>query len=228
MSAQLKTAMPDPPIKTSKRLLEPIERISEVLFGLIMVLTFTGSLRVAEAGREGVRTMLLGALGCNIAWGVIDGILYLMGCLSEQGRGIRSLRALRKAAAPEVAHRVIADALPPMLAATLSPAEYESMRQKLVQLPEPPAVPQLRSQEWLGALGVFLWVLITTFPVIIPFLFMNDIGWALRASNAIAIFLLFLTGYAFGRVAEYHPWVTGLAMVVLGSALVGLTIALGG
>jgi hypothetical protein len=52
---------------TSKRVLEPIERVSEVLFGLIMVLTFTGSISVAEAGREDIRTMLEGELGCNIA-----------------------------------------------------------------------------------------------------------------------------------------------------------------
>ena len=86
-------------IKSSKRVLEPYERISEVLFALIMVLTFTGSLSVAGADRAEVRTMLIGALGCNLAWGIIDGILYLMGCLSEKGRGIRTLRALRKAAA---------------------------------------------------------------------------------------------------------------------------------
>ncbi len=68
-------SMSDEPIKSSTRLLEPSERIAEVLFGLIMVLTFTGSLSVAEAGRDDVRTMLIGALGCNIAWGVIDGVL---------------------------------------------------------------------------------------------------------------------------------------------------------
>ena len=220
--------MPNDPIKSSKRVLEPNERISEVLFGLIMVLTFTGSLSIAESGRDDVRAMLIGALGCNLAWGIIDGIFYLMGCLSEQGRGIRSLRALRKAAAPEEAHRVIADVLPPMVAATLGPAEYESMRQKLVQLPEPPSRPRLGKDEWLGALAVFFWVFLTTFPVTIPFIFMDNLGRAMRVSNAIAIVLLFVTGYAFGRVAEYRPWLTGLAMVVLGSVLVGLTIALGG
>ena len=50
----------------------------------------------------------------------------------------------------------------------------------------------------------------------------------MRVSNAIAIGLLFLSGYAFGRIAEYRPWLTGLAMVVLGSALVAITMALGG
>ena len=72
-------------------MLEPSERIAEVLFGLIMVLTFTGSLSVAEADRAEVRTMLIGALGCNIAWGIIDGVLYLMGCLAEKGRGLNDL-----------------------------------------------------------------------------------------------------------------------------------------
>jgi len=215
-------------IKSSKRVLEPNERIAEVLFGLIMVLTFTGSLSVAEADRAEVRTMLVAALGCNHAWGIIDGVLYLMGCLSDQGRGIRALRALRKAPDQEEAHRVIAGVLPPMVAATLGPAEYESMRQKLVQLPESSSHPRLRKTEWLGALSVFLWVFLTTFPVTIPFIFMDEIGRAMRVSNAIAIVLLFLTGYAFGRVAEYRPWLTGFAMVVLGSVLVGITIALGG
>lgn len=72
-----------------KRVFDPIDRISEVLFGLIMVPTFTGSLRVAEAGREDTRTMLVGALGCNLAWGLIDGVLYLMGGLMDKGRLVR-------------------------------------------------------------------------------------------------------------------------------------------
>ena len=220
--------MSNEPTKSSKRFLEPYERISEVLFALIMVLTFTGSLSVAKADRAEVRTMLIGALGCNLAWGIIDGILYLMGCLSEQGRGIRALRAVRKAAAPEAAHRVIADALPPMVAATLGPAEYESVRQKLLQLPEPPSRPRLDKDEWLGAFAVFLWVFLTTFPVTIPFIFMNEVGPAMRLSNAIAVVLLFLTGWAFGRVTGYRPGLTGLAMVVLGGVLVAITIALGG
>ena len=76
------------PGESSKRVLDPIDRVSEVLFGLIMVLTFTGSLSVAEAGRDDVRAMLIGALGCNLAWGIIDGILYLMGCLAEKGQGL--------------------------------------------------------------------------------------------------------------------------------------------
>ena len=210
------------------RVLEPSERVAEVLFGLIMVLTFTGSLSVAEAGRDDVRAMLIGALGCNIAWGVIDGILYLMDCLAERGRGIRALRAVRTAVAPEEARRLIAEALPPLVAAALGPAEYESVRQKLAQSPEPPSRPWLSKGEWLGGLAVFLWVFVTTFPVTIPFIFIEHVEQAMRWSNTIAVALLFIAGFAFGRITNYHAWLTGFVMVVLGGVLVVVTIALGG
>ena len=51
---------------------------------------------------------------------------------------------------------------------------------------------------------------------------------ALRISNAIAIGMLFVAGYAFGRITGRRPWAAGIIMVLLGSILVGLTIALGG
>src|SRR5438067_13782649 len=107
---------------SSRRVLEPIDRISEVLFGLIMVLTFTGSLSIAAAGRDDVRTMLIGALGCNLAWGVIDGALYLMGCLAEKGRGLLTFRAVRKATDAKEAQRLIAEGLPSVVAGVLHAA----------------------------------------------------------------------------------------------------------
>jgi hypothetical protein len=214
--------------RSSKRVLDPIDRVSEVLFGLIMVLTFTGSLSVAEAGRDDVRTMLIGALGCNLAWGIIDGILYLMGCLAEKGRGLLTLRAVRKAADSKEAQRLIADALPSVVASVLQPAELEAMHERLKQLPEPPEQAQLRKDDWLGAFGVLLLVFLSTFPVVIPFIFLRNAGPALRVSNVVAIVMLFLTGYAFGRLTGRHPWLVGVSMVVLGSILVGITMALGG
>src|SRR6266480_312917 len=117
--------------RSSKRVLEPIDRVSEILFGLIMVLTFTGSLSVAEAGRSEVRTMLIGALGCNFAWGIIDGVLYVMGCLAEKGRGLVTFRAVRQATDPKEAHRLIAEALPAVIASVLKPAELEAVRERL-------------------------------------------------------------------------------------------------
>ena len=214
--------------KASKRVLEPSDRISEVLFGLIMVLTFTGSLSVAEAGREDVRVMLIGALGCNIAWGIIDGILYLMGCLAEKGRNLKTFRAVRKTTDPAAAQRLMVNALPRVLASVIQPAELETMYQRLQKLPEPPERARLAKIDWLGALAVFLWVFFTTLPVALPFMFISEVGTAMRVSNAIAIAMLFITGIAYGRCVGRSPLGFGISMVVLGAILVALTIALGG
>lgn len=222
------TTMPEHLTKSSRRLLEPMERISEVLFGLIMVLTYTCSFSVAGAGREEVRTLLVGALGCNLAWGMIDAVFYLMGSFSAFGQGILRLRALRQVASPAEAHQIIVDALPPLVVSVMSSADLEHLREGLIRLPNLPSRPQLRKDDWLGALGVFLIVVLATFPVVIPFAIISDARVALRASNGIAIAMLFLTGYAFGRQAGHRPLKMGLAMVFLGGVLVAITISLGG
>ena len=220
--------MTNDPHKSSKRILEPHERISEVLFGLIMVLTFTGSLSVAEAGRAEVRTMLIGALGCNLAWGIIDGVLYLMGCLADKSRRLITLQGVRKATDPQKAHRLIAGALPPLIAAILQPTELESIRERLNQLPEPPSPARLSRSDWLGAFGVFLWVFLTTFPVAIPFIFVDKTRLAMRISNLVAIIMLLIAGFAYGRAVGRSPKAFGIGMVVLGGLLTVLTIVLGG
>ena len=218
----------DDPEKSSRRVLDPIYRVNEVLFGLIMVLTFTGSLSVAQAGRDEIRTMLIGALGCNLAWGMIDGLFYLMGSLAEKGQNLMTYIAVRTATDPQQAQRLIADKLPPVVASILEPAEFESMRQRLQRLPEPPKRASLNKVDWLGAVGIFLLVFLSTFPVVIPFIFMQSVLPAMRVSNAIAIVMMFATGYSYGRLTGYHPLAVGIAMVVLGAIVVSATIALGG
>ena len=217
-------------MKPSRRILEPHERISEVLFGLIMVLTFTGSLSIAEAGRDDIRAMLIGALGCNIAWGIIDGVLYLMGCLADRGAELRMLLGVRVSSEAEHAHGFIARALPAPIAAVIKPEELEPIRQRLAELPEAeiPDRARLSGRDWLGALGVFLIVFLSTFPVAIPFIVMSHAQRAMRVSNAIAVVMLFIAGWMFGRITGVRGWLVGVGMVVLGLILVGLTIVLGG
>ena len=208
----------------SDRVLDPMDRISEVLFGLIMALTFTCTLGVASAE---IRTMLIGALGCNLAWGIIDGGIHLLARLNEGGRAILNWRAVRDATDADAAQEIVASALSPLLASVLTSPQFELVRQKMSQLPEP-ARPRLTKSDWLGALGICLLSFLSTFPIIVPFLFISDARVALRVSNAVAIAMLFLCGFTFGHYAGFRPVAMGLSMVALGSAFVGVAIALGG
>jgi VIT1/CCC1 family predicted Fe2+/Mn2+ transporter len=109
----------------------------------------------------------------------------------------------------------------------MPPDQLEFIRQRLLKLPDPER-PRLSKRDGLGAIGICLLSFLSTFPIVIPFLLIGDARLALRLSNAVAIAMLFICGYAFGRYAGYRPWVTGLAMVAVGAVLVGIAIALGG
>ena len=220
--------MSNDPVQSTRRVLESSERIAEMLFGVIMFLTITGSLRVASAGPDDMHRMLVNALGCNLAWGIIDAVLYCMGRGAEKGRGLIVYRAVRKATDPQKAQSLIADALPSVVASILQPAELASIHQRLKQLPEPPDRVRLRKEDWLAGLGVFLWVVLSMFPLAMPFIFMHRAAAAVRVSNAIAMVMLFVSGYIYGRLTLRNSWSRGIAMVIVGLALVALTKALGG
>jgi hypothetical protein len=206
--------------------LDPVSRASEVLFGLIMVLTFTLSLGATGSGREDVRIMLLGALGCNLAWAIIDAILYLMGAHGERMLGARTIAAIRGAPPPE-AHRLILEHIPEAMAPALSAADLERMRVHLLGVPSEAAAIGTGRDDYLAAIAVFLFVFVAVLPVMVPFLVFEEVHTALRVSNGVAILLLFLTGFAFGRESG-HPWRAGLSMVAVGLLLVAIALVLGG
>jgi VIT1/CCC1 family predicted Fe2+/Mn2+ transporter len=209
------------------RVLDPIDRVSEVLFGLIMALTFTCTLGVATAHNMQIRTMLIGALGCNLAWGIIDGAVFLMARLNERGRALVKLQAVRAVTDGGAARYLIADALPQPVASVMRPEQLEAIWQDLRSLPEPKPS-QLTKSDGLGAVAICLLSLLSTFPVVIPFLFITEPRTALRVSNLIAIAMLYLCGHVLGRWAGFRPWVMGLWLVAGGAVLVGVAIVLGG
>jgi VIT1/CCC1 family predicted Fe2+/Mn2+ transporter len=208
--------------------LSPIDRVSEVIFGLIMALTFTGSLSVATADRAEVKEMLIGALGCNIAWGLVDAVMFLLATLTERGRNLAILKEVRRSRDQRRAPELIRGALPPIIASTLAPAELESIRDRLSRLPDPPDRPRLTLRDLRTAAAVFLLVFLATFPVALPFTFLREAKFALRVSNGIALVMLFLGGYYLGRHGMRHPWWSGLVTMGIGALLVWATIALGG
>ena len=209
-----------------ERLLDPVQRISEILFGLIMAVTVVGSLSIAAAGREEVREALVAALGCNLAWGLVDAVMHLMGTATERSRN-RALAKRVMSADADAARRLIAQALPEHVAVLAGPDELEGMRRRLLALPGPG--PLLGRDDYLAAAGIFLLVVVSTFPVVVPFLLTKDAALAMRFSRAIAVGMLFLAGFALGRYAGHaHPLRTGIVMAALGAVLVLVVMALGG
>lgn len=211
-----------------RRVLEPVERTSEIVFGLIMALSFTGSIEVATAGREDVRPILVGAVGCNVAWGLVDAVMFLVTGMVARGRALTAFRALVAAVSPDAARAALARLLPEGIVGAMRDSELEHLRAEATRRRDQAPRVALTLDDLRGAVGVFLLVFIATFPVVVPFLVVPEIGLAKRLSNGIALLMLFAAGYVFGREAGGRPIWTGLASVGIGVVLVLLTLALGG
>lgn len=215
------------PERVREPVLNPVDRVSELLFGLFMALTFVGAVSVAEAGRAEIRAMLAAALGCNLAWGLVDAVMYLVRTVTDRGKAVTLLRSVREADAPD-GRKLIADSLSRAAAGLVSDTEIEAIRRRIVALPSVPERPTLKRDDLLAALAVFLLVVASTFPVVLPFVLFDDVGTAKAVSRAIALAMLFVGGLALGRYAGYGSWKAGFLMAGLGAALVAAVMALGG
>jgi len=218
----MRTQLPDQPIRG---VLSPYDRASEVLFGLIMALTITGALNVTQATARETHALFVSTLSCNVAWGLVDAVMYVLNEVLGRARRFTVARELRDVADPA---RVLAEVLPEPILDTLTPADLEGLRRRVLAHPAFPAPPRLHGDDLLGALGVFLLVVASTFPVALPFLAMQDVGLAMKVSRGLSLLLLFLSGYAVGRYSGLSPVRVGLAMLAIGVVLVAVVTALGG
>ena len=208
--------------------LTPYDRVSEVLFGLIMALTLTGALNVTEATQQETRILFVATLACNVAWGFVDSVMYVLNQVLGRGRSLLLDRALRQGGDPSELRALLSEVLPEPLVDDLTVDRLDSLRRRVVAHPAPHAPATIRAEDLLGALGVFLLVVASTFPVAFPYLVVSDVGVAKVVSRALALVLLFVGGYAVGRYSGVRPVWMGLVMLFIGAALVGVVTALGG
>lgn len=220
----------DQDVATKQRepVLSPVDRVSELLFGLFMALSFVGAVSVAESGREQIRAMFIAALGCNLAWGLVDAVMYLVRTISDRGRTLSLARAVRSARDAASGRQLIARSLSRDVAGFFATEEVEAIRLRIVALHDLPERPQLEWNDLRAALAVFLLVVVATFPVVLPFAVFSDVMTAKNVSRAIALTMLFVGGLGLGRYAGYGSWRVGVLMAGLGTALVAAIQALGG
>lgn len=208
--------------------LAPIDRISEVLFGLIMVLTFTGAISVGTDAREDVRELLWAALGCNLAWGLVDAIMYLMTLVIERGHAISVIQKIHSSRKTENSRQILKDELTPTLSTLIRDEELDHLVGKIKEIPEPGMRLLLTKHDLKAGIQIFLLVFLCTLPIALPFAFIEELELAIRVSNGIALLMLFWGGYLLAQYAGFRKILTAVIYAGIGVVLVALTMALGG
>jgi len=220
---------------TSSRMpqfLDPATSLAELLFGMIMTLTFTlgASIVIEDEGREGIRQLLIAVIGCNIAWGIIDGAMYIVNELFRRGRIRRLATAVRGAPDATSAAALVEAEFDGLLDDAIPPEQHDGVYARVANNLRSKSVPagKVVMADFLGALACFLLVALTSVPAVIPFLLWDDLHVALRVSNVVLLGLLFIIGYWWARYTLGNPWLVGLCFLVGGTALVAVAIPLGG
>jgi hypothetical protein len=217
-----------PEATTREPVLSPVDRVSEMLFGLFMALTFVGAVSVAESGNTQIREMFIAALGCNLAWGLVDAVMYVVRTITDRGRLLTLIRSVRDAPDAATGRVLIERSLSRVAAGLVTTVEIEAMRGRIVALTSLPERPKLNREDLTAALAIFLIVVAATFPVVLPFALIDDVGMAKNVSRAVGVAMLFFGGLALGRYAGYGSWKVGLMMAGFGTLLVIAINALGG
>jgi VIT1/CCC1 family predicted Fe2+/Mn2+ transporter len=211
-----------------KLLLNPMDRVAEILFGLIMALSFTCSINIATKGPAEIRQLLIGAIGCNLAWGIVDATMYLIGVLARKSRSKTIFDIVRDPSQAGKAREYILDELPPAVGSVIGTEGLEDIRDKLAAMQDTSVSVRLTFQDIKEAIAVFFLIFVSTFPVVVPFVFIRDTMLALRISNLVAIVMMFFCGWSVARYVGYNKWKMSIAIILIGIMLVAVTIALGG
>ncbi|ANL52946.1 VIT1/CCC1 transporter family protein [Rhizobium phaseoli] len=220
------------PIDRITKIIDPGDALGEVLFGLIMALTLTvGSRLVFEEEGLDVHELIVATIGCNVAWGIIDAVLFVLGTTFYKSRRLRLFRQIKAAGNEFEALTVLANEFPIKEAPfSAKAADTDALYRSLLTLTRraDPVKVSLSEGDLSAAIAVFLLVSATAIPAVLPFFLLEEAHLALRVSNLFLIMLLFVTGYAWAKFSGGRPLQAGMTMTCLGLLLVAIAIALGG
>src|SRR5262245_23684475 len=196
-----------------------------------MTLTFTlGAGVMVRDDPDAARELLIATIGCNVAWGIIDGALYVSGQVYERARMARLGDLVRQAATEDAAAAIVAEEFDELVGLTVAESEradlFKRMARHVRASERRPRGPT--RQDLYGAVASFWLVFFASIPAALPFLFVHEKWLALRISNGVLIVLLFVAGYRWAGYTALRPWLTGATFMFAGLALVAVAIALGG
>jgi VIT1/CCC1 family predicted Fe2+/Mn2+ transporter len=209
--------------------LAPAESLSEIIFGLIMVLGFTSTARLA-LGEISSQRLLLAVLGCNLAWGIVDGVMYILGSVYERSQRARIAQAMRQAPDEQTAIAVVAEELDPTLEPLMTKEQRTQVYRWVIARIQGATLRPVRitQEDLYGALASGLLVFLSVMPVALPFFFFEDSQVALRTSNWLCVAMLFVVGYVWAQQTSMNRIVAGLLLTLLGLSMVTITVLLGG
>lgn len=219
--------------------LDPIDALFTIFFSILFALLFTlsygiliyrGIIDSSLANGYG-QELFAAILGAVAAWGIIDGVIYVLSEVFARGERYRLLRYVQSSDSDETAVAAIADTLDFILKPITNDDQrvglYHDIAGYLSQA-EPQTV-GLQREDLVGAATTILLSIVAVLPSLLPLLLLPDnTALAIRISNFLSFFVVFATGYSWGIHTDTNPWKTGLLLASVCLIMVLIAMLLGG
>jgi hypothetical protein len=217
--------------------LDPLDAIFTVFFTILPTLLFTlsysnfyyGLLDSSSLSGYG-QDLFFAILGAVAAWGIIDGVLYVLSEVFARNERYRLLRYVQTGG-EETAVAAIAGELDfilePITTEDQRDALYHDIRRHLRQA-EPQAI-GLQREDVVGAVAVVVLSVVAVLPSLLPLLLLPDnTALAIRVSSVISILVVFAAGFSWGIHTDNNPWKIGLILSFICLSMVLVAVLLGG
>lgn len=213
----------------NKKLITPVDMVTELMAGIIMALTVSASLYTVADGRVSAHMIATATIGCNLAWAIFDGLFYVFNARASQSHKRQVIASLRAAPdAEEFARRLQAALQAPIslvrqcvnmseLRVWLAHDEWQAQHNE-----------SSRSEDWLGGLAIEAVEVASAIPVILPLIVIADPRVAIRVAGVIAIVMMSLSGIQVARWNGQSIWLLGIGTPLIGVMLIAVCLILGG
>lgn len=222
-----------------ERLLDPIDLLSETIYSVLVLLSFTLAFRIFKLGgdptqavsAEYVNELLIASIEAILVWGLIDGVMHILLELFQRSERHRLLKQIQAAESEQAGVAAIAEELDHVLEPIAENDERLALYRRVYsQLrtgkPRPIGI---KREDILGAFVSLLVAFLAVLPSLVPFfLLRHDYALAIRVSNIVSFAVLFAAGYSWGKYTDANPWTTGLLLMGVGALMVAIAIPFGG
>jgi hypothetical protein len=219
--------------------LDPIDALFTIFYSILFALLFTLSYSILiyygllspsfESGYG--RELFTAILGAVTAWGIIDGVLYIVAGVFARRERYRLLQYVQSSNSEEEAVAEIAYEmdfiLEPITTDEQRHALYHDIHSYLNQA-EAQEV-GIERDDIVGAVATVLLYIVAVLPSLLPLLLLpGDTALAIRISNIVSFVVVFAVGYVWGIHTNTNPWKIGLLLSSVCIVLVLVAMLLGG
>ena len=193
--------------------------IQEVLYGFIMALIYVTAARIGILRYTDTLNLVILIIGMNFTWGLIDAVVFYMVDVFDQRKFVRIMSAC------DLPHERKVEMMLDEFSGTpldiLDPEDERMICEEILSMTMENESERLSDRRAMrdSAVACFIITILTTIPIVVPLLLIEDTEIALTVASGLSSICLFFIGFRMERYLGVNRWAAGLFLTAIGWAI---------